>query len=361
MGNSSALAKRQAWEDVDDLEDDRKHSASSKKKSEPKQELLIEQQQLPIHDDVLSLVLSFLDVKTQCLFCSSSKHLYDTFFISPTYNKFLFTNATESAFPILHSTSFYNDISKLIEQAVTKNPSCKQSLLESVIWRRFLLFISPRVEFPIGFSDKLIIEQDNQIASLQDDSPFNFSFALKFKSHSNEMLPEEQYDYSFFLHTRIIKKHPHTNIAIGLGDSDFLDMTNNGRFLGYPLNSLSYSSSGALKFNVIQGPETTIDPVPPFRTNDLVSMHVRVSPLPKANEVLYQYHLTFLLNGQPILPKEAYPSSFRSLRPLYPCFTLHSPGDCLEMLCSSRLPTHPEQELTVMKSIFTYFINDYLH
>ncbi|KAF0981051.1 hypothetical protein FDP41_012839 [Naegleria fowleri] len=320
-----------------------------------------------LNDDVISIILSFLDVKNQLLVCASSKSLYDNFIQSILYNKYFYECAVQFAIPSLFPfcQSCYEFMSKECEKLYQHKRNTtiesEQHLSESFMWRRFiyLLTSSQFLQFSTTI-ENLVVEENGYFASLQMEYAGNFSFSLNFSPDYYQEVDSFQREY--LVSCLIAQKNESKNVAIGLGDHQILDMSSQHRFLGYPQNTLSYSSDGNVKFNIIEGP-CTASRFPDFKAGDIVSMFVSVYPVQRNEESLYRYRILFFLNGD-LCHSDAIPTEFISLCPLFPSFTLHSPSDSLRLLFNpnkmSDLDETKTSEQSKLKTVFKKLFKFYL-
>ncbi|KAG2382342.1 hypothetical protein C9374_005544 [Naegleria lovaniensis] len=361
---SSSIKNSSSIPQVDDHQQ-QAHQNRKKNKEKPPKGL---KHQI-LNDDVISIILSFLDVKSQLFVCASSKTLYDNFIQSNLYNKYFYECAVQHAIPSLFPfcQSSYEWISKECEKLDQKRTDASFiahcNHCESFMWRRFiyLLTSSQVLQFSTNLGD-LVVEENGYFASLQAEHGFgNFSFSLNFSADYYQDVDSFQREY--LVNCLITQKNESKNVAIGLGDHQVLDMSSEHRFLGYPPNTLSYSSDGNVKFNIIEGPCVT-SRFPSFKAGDIVSMFVSVYPLQRNEESLYRYRVFFFLNGV-FCEQQAVPTEFVSLCPLFPSFTLHCPSDSLRLLCNpNSLPPGTDHTTTseqhklkiVVEKLFKFYV-----
>ncbi|EFC41802.1 Hypothetical protein NAEGRDRAFT_70264 [Naegleria gruberi] len=372
MGNKSSLAKREGEHDLDfceKLQVKKQDSLSNVDEDDEDEEKKIEKLDpilSSLNYDVISEVISFLDVKNQLLVCSSSKALFNEFIGTDSYNKYFYSCATKHAIPSINDMSLLDHLFKTAKREFKSSLNEEEIIVKfNRIWRKLLNILIETQSFKFNSSlPNIACEEDSHLLSYQGQSFGNFTFSMEAPSNLSELYDSSQSfsseEHQFLFNFEIVTKDQTRNISIGMGDKEVKDLNCSSRFLGFPDNSLSYSSDGSIRFKIVESLRYEISLLP-YKPGDLISMHVKSKPYTKGKEVFYSYQVNFFCNGH-FLPylegEEQKPCpQFDCLCPLYPSFTLHSPGDSVRMLFSRSSHNNPAvHHKKALERIFAFML-----
>ncbi|KAL9654059.1 hypothetical protein ABK040_011603 [Willaertia magna] len=266
--------------------------------------------------DIISLIMTFLSLREQILFCFSNKFLFNTFIIDNKFNRFFYLNLISSN----NLGELFND-EEIISSLIEKNNK----------WRRLIdIFISNNNYF-INPMKEIIFENN---CLTKNESSNNYTFGLQRKDfpkgNLSALLSITQ--QQTLCQYKLIEKAIHSNVAIGFGDEKFYLGKEPNRFLGFPKYTLSLSSDGQIRSNFLS--TNCISTNIKLSIGDIITIIYNVKLIKE--KPLFIYEFLFLVNGKAILPQKL---MIETNNYLFPCLTLHTIGDSFEIYTFSSSTT----------------------